>query len=164
LELLAWQLPVVTIEVDCSGGTYIRSLAQDIGTALGCGAHLKRLVRLRSGPFHLYDAVPLAVLEEAFRGDDWQSYVHPMDEVLLDWPAAILDWDSEALVRRGTDVELHFAGDTGLAGSHSRAYSAAGHFVAVLVKTDEGQWHPEKVFRAPIQEVGELPSPPCCSS
>ena len=164
LDLLAWQPPVVTIEVDCSGGTYIRSLAQDIGTALGCGAHLKRLVRLKSGPFHLHDAVPLAVLEEAFRGDDWRSYVHPMDEVLLDWPAAILDRQSEALVTRGVDVELHFAGDTGLAGSHCRAYSADGHFLAVLTMTDVRFWHPEKVFHAPSQEVEELPSPPCCTS
>jgi tRNA pseudouridine55 synthase len=149
--------------VDCSGGTYIRSLAQDIGTALGCGAHLKRLVRLKSGPFHLYDAVPLTILEEAFRSDDWQSYVHPMDEVLLDWPAAILDKESEALVTRGVDVELHFAGDAGPAGSHCRAFTADGLFLAVLDKTDEGLWHPEKVFRAPSQEVEELPLPPCWS-
>jgi len=162
LELLAWQPPVVTIEVDCSGGTYIRSLAQDIGVALGCGAHLKRLVRLTSGPFHIYDAVPLTVLEAAFRGDDWQSYVHPMDEVLLDWSAAILDREGETLVCKGTDVELHFTGDSGSAGSHCRAYSADGCFLAVLTKTDEGLWHPEKVFHAPSQEVEQLPTPPCC--
>jgi tRNA pseudouridine55 synthase len=163
LDLLAWQPPVVTVEVDCSGGTYIRSLAQDIGTALGCGAHLKRLVRLKSGTFNIYDAVPLAVLEEAFRGDDWQSYIHPIDEVLLDWPAAILDEESEVLVTKGSNVELNFAGDTGPAGSHCRAYSADGLFLAVLAKTDAGLWHPDKVFRAPGQEVEGLPSPPCCS-
>jgi tRNA pseudouridine55 synthase len=163
VELLAWQPPVVTIEVDCSGGTYIRSLAQDIGTALGCGAHLKRLVRLKSGPFHIYDAVPLAVLEEAFRGDDWRSYVHPMDEVLLDWPAAILDQERETLVRKGVDVELHFSGDTGPVGSHCRAYSSDGYFLAVLSKTDEGLWHPEKVFHSASHEMEELPPPPCCS-
>jgi tRNA pseudouridine55 synthase len=163
LELLVWQPPVVTVEVDCSGGTYIRSLAQDIGMALGCGAYLKRLVRLKSGPFHIYDAVPLAVLEEAFRGGDWQSYVHPMDEVLLDWPAAILDGESEALVRKGADVELHFAGDAMPMGSHCRAYSADGHFLAVLTKTDAGLWHPEKVFRTRCCESGEMSTPPCCS-
>ena len=163
LELLAWQPPVVTIEVDCSGGTYIRSLAQDIGVALGCGAHLKTLVRLKSEPFHIDDAVSLEVLEEAFRRGDWQSYFHPMDEVLLDWPAAILDREGEALVRRGVDVGLHFSGDSGPVGSRCRAYSAHGHFLAVLAKTDEGLWHPEKVFHAPSQEIEELPLPPCCS-
>jgi tRNA pseudouridine55 synthase len=162
LELLAWQPPLVTIELDCSSGTYIRSLAQDIGAALGCGAHLKRLVRLRSGPFHLYDAVPLTVLEEAFRGDGWRSYIHPMDEVLADWPAAILDVEGEALVRKGTDVELHLADELAPAGSHCRAYTADGHFLAVLTKTGAGLWHPEKVFRARCCEAEGM-APPCCS-
>lgn len=162
LDLLDWQPPLVTIEVDCSGGTYIRSLAQDIGVALACGAHLKNLVRLKSGSFHVDEAVSLEVLEEAFRSGDWQGHLHPMDEVLLDWPAAILDREGESLVRRGTDVELHFAGDTGPAGCHCRAYTTDGHFLAVLVKTDEGLWHPEKVFRTRCCEVGETP-PACCS-
>jgi tRNA pseudouridine55 synthase len=163
LELLAWQPPVVTIEVDCSGGTYIRSLAHDIGTALGCGAHLKKLVRLRSEPFHIDDAVSLAVLEEAFRRGDWQGYIHSVDEVLLGWPAAILDKESEALVKKGSNVELHFSGDTGPVGSHCRAYSSDGYFLAVLGKTDEGLWHPDKVFHSASYEVEELPPPPCCS-
>jgi tRNA pseudouridine55 synthase len=162
LELLAWQPPLVTIELDCSGGTYIRSLAQDIGTALVCGAHLKRLVRLKSGPFNIYDAMPLAILEEAFRGDDWQSYIHPMDEVLVDWPAAILDPESQALVQRGTDVKLHFSRDSGPAGGHCRAYTVDGHFLAVLTKTDAGLWHPDKVFRTRCGEIGQV-RPPCCS-
>jgi len=163
LELLGWQPPVLTIDVDCSGGTYIRSLAQDIGVALGCGAHLKKLVRLKSAPFHIDDAVPLTALEEAFQRGDWQGHLHSMDEVLLDWPAAIMDKEGEALVNRGTDVELHFAGDSGPVGTHCRAYSADGQFLAVLTKTNAGVWHPEKVFRTPGQEVQELPPPPCCS-
>jgi len=163
LELLAWQTPVVTIEVDCGGGTYIRSLAQDIGVALDCGAHLKKLVRLKSGSFHIDDAVSLEVLEEVLRHGDWQGYLHPIDEVLLDWPAAILDMESEASVRKGTDVELHFAGDTGPAGTHCRVYSADGHFLAVLTKTDAGLWHPEKVFHTRCCEAGEMCPPPCCS-
>lgn len=162
LELLAWQPPLVTIEVDCSGGTYVRSLAQDIGVALGCGAHLKKLVRLKSEPFHVDDAVSLTVLEEAFRCGDWQGHLHSMDEVLLDWPAAILDQESETLVRKGMDVELHFAGGSGPAGSHCRAYSADGHFLAVLTKTDEGLWHPKKVFRRASCDAMEPPLPPCC--
>jgi tRNA pseudouridine55 synthase len=155
LELLAWQPPLVTIEVDCSGGTYVRSLAQDIGTALGCGAHLRDLVRLKSEPFHIDDAVSLEVLEEAFRCGDWRGHLHSMDEVLLHWPAAILDQKSEALVRKGTDVDLHFARDAGPASSHCRAYSADGHFLAVLGKTHAGLWHPEKVFRTPCCEADQ---------
>ncbi len=163
LELLAWQPPIVTIEVDCSGGTYIRSLAQDIGVALGCGAHLKKLVRVKSGSFHIDDAVSLDVLEEAFRHGDWQGYLHPIDEVLLDWPAAILDLESEALVRKGTDVELHFAGDTGPAGTHCRAYSVGRPFSGHPhqdrcrdLASGEGLSHPLLRSRG-------MPPPPCCS-
>lgn len=162
LQLLAWQPPMVTIEIDCSGGTYVRSLAHDIGVVLGCGAHLKGLVRLKSGSFSIGDAVSLETLEDAFRCGDWQDHLHTIDEVLLDWPASVLDTQSETLVRRGTDVELHMAGDTGPAGIHCRAYSADGHFLAILTRTDSGLWHPEKVFRTRCCETGQE-HPPGCS-
>ncbi len=162
LELLDWQPPGFTVEVDCSAGTYIRSLAFDIGVALGCGAHLRKLVRRRSEPFLIDDAVPLAALEEAFRGGGWGAYLHPLDAVLLDWPAAILDMEQEGLVRRGIDVDLPAAGAGGPAGDRCRAYSSDGRFLAVLARTDAGPWHPEKVFgTGRCGQGGD--SPPCCS-
>jgi tRNA pseudouridine55 synthase len=65
LELLSFELPLIAIRVVCSRGTYVRSLAADIGQALGCGAALQELRRTRSGPFRLEDAVTLAGLEAA---------------------------------------------------------------------------------------------------
>ncbi len=156
LDLMAWQPPIITIEVDCSGGTYIRSLAQDIGATLGCGAHLKKLVRLKSEPFHIDDSVPLPVLEEAFRRGGWQSCVHSIDEVLLGWPAAILAHEDEALVKSGSAVTLRFSGDAGPPGTRCRAYSVDGRFLAILSKTDEGLWHPEKVFHSASYEKEEV--------
>lgn len=152
LELLTWQPPVITIQIDCSGGTYIRSLAQDIGVALSCGAHLRKLVRLRSEPFHIKDSVTLPTLEEAFRYGNWQSYLHPIDEVLLSWRAVILDKGTEALVRKGSSITLQ--DDTTLLGARCRAYSADGRFLAVLTKVNKDLWHPEKVFRNAWYEVG----------
>ncbi len=163
LDLLAWQPPVITVEVDCSSGTYIRSLAHDIGTTLGCGAYLKRLVRLRSEPFHIDEAVPLTTLEDAFRRGSWQGYLHSMDEVLLGWPAAILDEENESRVKAGMNVELHFPLGTSPVGVHCRAYSSSGHFLAVLTKVEGGLWHPEKVFHSARHEVEEKPPPSCCS-
>ncbi len=64
LEVIALNPPFVTIEVDCSKGTYIRSLVHDLGEALGCGAHLTSLRRLRSGCFHLDQCYQLATLEQ----------------------------------------------------------------------------------------------------
>jgi tRNA pseudouridine55 synthase len=60
LELLAWKSPRLTLRVTCSKGTYIRVLAEDLGKALGCGAHLTALRRVRVGSLDLADAHPLA--------------------------------------------------------------------------------------------------------
>ncbi len=146
LELLSWRPPRFTVEVSCSGGTYIRSLAHDIGQALGCGAHLCNLVRTTSGPFRVEQSVSLAVLDEAFRSGGVGPYLQPLDDVLLDWPAAILDDEWADQVRKGVDVELPSAGNGGPAGGRCRAYSSDGCFLAILARTEAGLWHPEKVF------------------
>uniref|UniRef100_A0A7V4LBS9 tRNA pseudouridine synthase B n=1 Tax=Desulfobacca acetoxidans TaxID=60893 RepID=A0A7V4LBS9_9BACT len=64
LEIRELALPLMTILVECSKGTYVRTLAHDLGQALGCGAHLAALTRLAVGPFRLEDALPLAQVEE----------------------------------------------------------------------------------------------------
>ena len=91
LQLTGWQPPVVTMEVVCGKGTYIRSLAHDLGQALGCGAMLKSLIRLRCGPFDVSDAVSIAQLEDAARGGYWQHLAYPIDTVLLHWAAIVVD-------------------------------------------------------------------------
>jgi len=63
LKVLSYDYPELRIHVRCSKGTYVRSLAHDIGQALHCGAHLSSLIRVRSGPFHLIDAIPQLLLQ-----------------------------------------------------------------------------------------------------
>jgi len=148
LQLLDWQSPTLSIEVECSAGTYIRSLAQDIGLALGCGAHLRRLVRLKSEPFHIDEAIPLRLIEEAACPRHWQRFLYPIDEVLVGWEAVILDNQSEAMVLNGRSISL---GDTGpgvRSCDRCRAYSADGRFLAVLRQEENDLWHPDKVFRS----------------
>jgi tRNA pseudouridine55 synthase len=88
LAVVAVDLPFVTIEVDCSKGTYIRSLVHDLGIAMGCGAHLTALRRLRSGRFSV---------DQCCRLDDLKQSDHPADallsfsETLADFPAVELD-------------------------------------------------------------------------
>jgi len=65
LEVLRFEPPALEIEVACSACTYVRLLSADLGTKLGCGAHLASLQRLASGPFRIEDAVPFALLEAA---------------------------------------------------------------------------------------------------
>ena len=65
LELLSFNVPLVAVRVVCSRGTYVRTLADDIGQTLGCGAALQELRRTASGPFRIEDAMTLAELEVA---------------------------------------------------------------------------------------------------
>jgi tRNA pseudouridine55 synthase len=76
LELVQYEPPVVALEVDCSAGTYLRSMAHDLGVALGTGAHLAELCRTRSGPFTLEQSVTLEALEQL--GSGLESRVIPM--------------------------------------------------------------------------------------
>ena len=90
IELLDWQQDVLTISVSCSKGTYIRTLAEDIGERLGCGAHLSALRRTRSGPLSVDAAVTLETLtglSEAQR----EALLLPVDTLLGDWPRISLD-------------------------------------------------------------------------
>ena len=82
IDLLEWSSPLVTVEVGCGRGFYVRSLAYDLGLALGCGGHLKSLVRLRSGAFQISHAVSLSDMEQKFEDGSWSDEVHPPDAVL----------------------------------------------------------------------------------
>jgi tRNA pseudouridine55 synthase len=144
LDLLEWMPPEAVIDVFCSSGTYVRSLANDLGAALGCGAHLVGLRRTRSGRFTLRDAVPLRRLQESFITKDWYKYLIPAAEALGEWPAIELDGDQVELVRHGHRIPAE-AGSTGMA----RGISQQGDLVA-LMEFDEAaqEWQPKKVFFA----------------
>jgi tRNA pseudouridine55 synthase len=93
---------VARIEVNSGRGMYVRSLAHDLGVALGCGAYLSGLTRTAIGPLRLADAVPTATLAAA--GEGWTRWLLPMDLPLHDWPAVALDAAGAAAVRRGQAV------------------------------------------------------------
>ncbi|MEE8353422.1 MAG: tRNA pseudouridine(55) synthase TruB [Dehalococcoidales bacterium] len=147
LELIDWRPPLVTLEIDCSKGTYIRALANDLGEALGCGAMLSSLVRLRCGPFALEDAAPFDGLALAFEEDRWQALLRSADSVLGHWPAVQIGEELAAAVRNGQLVDIgEPAGEA--TGGYRRAYAADGSLLAVLrFEPEVGLWHPDKVFR-----------------
>lgn len=144
IDLVEWQPPLVVLDVHCSAGTYIRSLAHDLGQALGCGAHLAALRRTASGTLRVKDAVTLPALEAAFAAGDWAQYVRTPDAALPDWPALRLSADDATRVQRGQAVPLDSA-DT--PAKFARAYNPAGEFFAVLrADPGAGVWRPDKVF------------------
>jgi tRNA pseudouridine55 synthase len=145
LELLRWQPPFFTIEIECGKGTYIRSLVHDLGQSLGCGSHLRNLVRLRSGLFEIGDSLTIPQLEDAFRHGYWQKLLYPMDAVLEHWIAAIVSQEKEQDIRWGRPLTLDE--EEGRDKDRCRAYSLDGRFLAVLrFIAERGLWQPEKVF------------------
>ena len=159
LELIDWQPPLVTLEVVCGKGTYIRCLAHDLGQALGCGANLKNLVRSRCGLFDIKDAVSLTQLEDACYYGYWQHLVHPIDTVLLNWSAIIVNDDTGRLILNGRPVVLESSASgketncpkqQSVAGSSfesCRVYNLDGCFLGVLrFDPERGEWQPEKTF------------------
>ncbi len=151
LELIRWQPPVVTVEVECSKGTYIRSLAHDLGQSLDCGAHLKNLVRTRCGIFDIKDAISIARFEEACRYGYWQHFVYPIDIVLRHHRAVVVNDATEEIIRKGGPLVLG-NGDShgeksGSEPDQCRAYTLDGRFLAVLHHVPEkGLWQPKKVI------------------
>lgn len=94
IDILEWQDDVLVIDVRCSKGTYIRTLAEDIGRKLGCGAHLRALRRTGSGPVTLDGAVTMEALQ-AMTATEREALIHPLDVLVSHWPAVSLD-DAEA--------------------------------------------------------------------
>jgi len=142
LELLEWAPPEAVIDVFCSSGTYVRSLAHDLGEKLGCGAHLIGLRRTRSGRFTLRDAVPLRKLKEAFEDNTWEKYLIPAAEALSDWPAIELSSEELDIVRHGRRIPA----EPGV-GAMARAISEDGELIGLLELDQETmEWQPKKVF------------------
>ena len=153
LQLLAFQPPLATIEVECGKGTYIRALAHDLGQQLGCGAHLAALARLRVGSFTLDDACSLPELEAAFQEGRWQSLLHPADAALPSWPAVTLSEAQERAVRFGQCLAADSLEPSPAQavedGQLCRAYLPQGQLVAILrYDADVLLWRPVKVFAA----------------
>jgi tRNA pseudouridine55 synthase len=147
LEVLEWAPPEVVVDVHCSSGTYVRSLANDMGNALGTGAYLVGLRRTKSGRFSLRDATPLRKLQEAFQAGNWYQFLIPAAEALADWPAVELNPDEVEEVRHGHRVK---AASTAPQPELVRGVSAAGELIALMVpaaaEDGSAEWQPKKVF------------------
>ena len=121
--------PRLEIEVECSGGTYVRVLAADLGERLGCGAHLADLRRTRSGPFTLAEACsPETLREEAESGEIERRLVSPL--AALGLPALRLSADEVAQIAQGSEIDAD--GPTAAPGAQIVGHDEQGRVVAVL--------------------------------
>ena len=144
LELVRLEGDEIELYVHCSKGTYIRTLVEDIGEALGCGAHLSQLRRTRVGPFHEEGMVSLDTLrEEAEQGpESLDHYLLPLDHALGDYPEVKLTENSLFYVRQGQAVQVAQAPTSGWV----RLFDNAGEFVGVGAVLDDGRIGPKRLI------------------
>lgn len=146
LRLLSWQegeYPKAIFDVDCSKGTYIRTLCHDLGEALGCGAHMSKLVRLRSGPFKLEESWTLEQISNALEQGD-ERFLIPMNRA-LDLPLIVLIPERAEAFRHGLSTSQKMILDQKLPDEGTVQVFAGEDFIGI------GKWQdssliPYKVF------------------
>ncbi|MGA9573899.1 MAG: tRNA pseudouridine(55) synthase TruB [Lysobacterales bacterium] len=143
LEALEWQPPDLKFEVHCSKGTYIRTLAEDIATALGSCAHLVALRRTLVEPFDDFPMHTLAQLQDALECGDLQNLLLPVDAGLPDWQRIELNSIQQGKFRHGNAFEFV---QTGLMAGMVRVCGPEGDLLGLADLTPDGVLKPAKVF------------------
>jgi tRNA pseudouridine55 synthase len=145
IEVRAVAIPDIEVGVVCGKGTYLRSLAADLGGALGCGAAVAHLVRTRVGPFGLTDAVTWEALASESTTALW-ARVRPAESALTHWPVVRLDARAMGRFVHGQPVEI--APPRVAAGTLVRVHAADGRLVGVGEVMDGKRTRPVRVLHA----------------
>jgi len=143
LELRRIEDAEVEFDVACSKGTYIRSLAHDLGAKLGTGGHLSALTRLASGPFTLEQSLTLDGLERVVAAGELAKHLLPLDGALKQFDELRLDAGAARAVQQGRFLPAPINLTTPLV----RAYDERGRLIALLEKADT-TLKPKKVFES----------------
>jgi tRNA pseudouridine55 synthase len=147
LELLGLDSARARLSVSCSKGTYIRTLVEDIGQALGCGAYVGELRRTQAGPFSLEQAISLEVLEQAHAEGGSQAldrFLLPADSGLLHWPLLQLSEHSAYYWLHGQPVRAADAPGFGW----MRVQDHLGRFIGIGEVTEDGRIAPRRLIRS----------------
>lgn len=160
IEILALELPRVRMRVTCSKGTYIRTLCQDIGEKLGCGACMESLLRTRVGSFAVEEALSLSKIEELVKREagemqsgEWKSeqfsFLHTVDSVFLQYEKAVVKKEFAKLLYNGNRVrsEMFLNYRREWEQEPIRVYDEEGRFVGIYQFSSEREdYKPVKVF------------------
>jgi len=141
LTVLAIDGADVRIHAHCSGGTYVRSIAHDLGQSLGCGAHLAELRRLASGEFKIEQARTIAQLESLADGDRLIDAIVPASQMMPGFPAVLVDDVTAAQIRNGRNFPASpFRSQP--ASQYVKAVTREGQLVAVGEAVLPNVYHP----------------------
>jgi len=106
LQIIGWNLPLIELRVRCSKGTYIRTLVEDIGRALGCGAHVVSLRRIRSGPYLIEQAVAIEQIRSYLNEPESTQLLLSVDSALMHYNKLLLNESQAGSIMRGQTVTL----------------------------------------------------------
>jgi tRNA pseudouridine55 synthase len=144
LKLLALEGERLTLEIHCSKGTYVRTLAHDIGEALGCGAHVVELRRLGVGGLDVRQAVSIAELESLATPEERARKLLPLDAMLSGYPDVHLTALAAHYLRQGQPISLQHGRQPGWV----RLYEGETRFLGLGQVMDDGRVAPRRLLGA----------------
>lgn len=142
LEMTGWAVDHFDLHVKCSKGTYVRTLAADLGSALGCGAHLAALRRVQVGSLDIAQAVTLANIEMLIEAER-DRLLMPVDTLLAEMPVVNLDATATTRLLHGQAVRW-----TEMSSRRSRLYGPQG-FIGLGERADDGLLLPKRLIATP---------------
>lgn len=150
IRLADWRPPIATVQIECSRGFYMRSLAHDIGTELGCGAHLQSLTRLRTGRLTIADSVSIETVQRGFQEGTWRELLISPDSALGNLRVLVVSERERRDIQNGRRIYLAQPDRALRPDERFRAYDDEGEFLALLRFDDsEKRFRPDKVFKTP---------------
>ena len=147
-ELKHFEPGFVELEIHCSKGTYVRTIADELGQLLGVGAHVAQLRRLAAGPFDESQAVTLAEVAEAAENEAADALLRPVHEAVCHWPEVRLNDHTAYYLRQGQPVIVPHAPTSGwvrISEDDSETNTASGHFLGVGEILDDGRVAPRRL-------------------
>ncbi|MET0064908.1 MAG: tRNA pseudouridine(55) synthase TruB [Candidatus Thiodiazotropha sp.] len=147
LDLLGFELPEFEMDVHCSKGTYVRTLAEDIGKQLGCGAYVSALRRTGVGPYSDDAMLTLEQVQAAFgekRFEEMDNWLLPLESALSNWPEVTLTADAAFYMKQGQAILVPNAPTSGWV----RLYANKSEFLGVGQILDDGRVAPKRLMQA----------------
>ncbi|MET0028039.1 MAG: tRNA pseudouridine(55) synthase TruB [Candidatus Thiodiazotropha sp.] len=147
LDLLGFELPEFEMDVHCSKGTYVRTLAEDIGKRLGCGAYVSALRRTGVGPYSDDAMLTLEQVQAAFgdkRFEEMDQWLLPLESALANWPEVALTADAAFYMKQGQPIQVPNAPTSGWV----RLYANKTEFLGVGQILDDGRVAPKRLMQA----------------
>lgn len=144
-RLVAFAGDELELEIHCSKGTYIRTIAEDLGALLGCGAHVVALRRLAAGPYGEGDSVTLGQLETLPDFASRDALLLPVDSVVEGWPEVRLNDDTAYYMRKGQPVIVAHAPSSGWVRLSEVSEQGSTRFIGVGEVLDDGRVAPRRL-------------------